>query len=110
MRQWHVDPSILCREHLLGEHVEHHMFAGSIILEKSLAGYIAKGLVEIETIEDRHNELAKEMTRRGFSHDSPLPDDLWLFLYEAGQVDRDGSLAELLHRCPECRRRYAAKE
>ena len=30
MRQWMVDPRLLCRKHLLGEHVENHMFIGTL--------------------------------------------------------------------------------
>ena len=35
MRMWLVNPALLCRQHLLGEHVEMHMFAGHI-----LEGYV----------------------------------------------------------------------
>jgi hypothetical protein len=30
MRMWMVPPKVMCRKHLLGEHVEIHMLAGSL--------------------------------------------------------------------------------
>ena len=30
MRMWNVDPKLMCNKHLLGEHVEMHMFFGTI--------------------------------------------------------------------------------
>lgn len=30
MRMWMVPPELMCRQHLLGEHVELHMFVGAI--------------------------------------------------------------------------------
>lgn len=43
MRQWLVDPRCLCDKHLLGEHVEHHMFIGTLRKNKSIQGYLDKG-------------------------------------------------------------------
>ena len=40
MRMWMVNPEILCRKHLLGEHVELHMLVGWIIKGKSIQGYL----------------------------------------------------------------------
>lgn len=65
MRDWKINPKFLCNQHLLGNHVEIHMFAGCIDKNKSFDGYIEKGLVEVHNLEIRHNELAKEMKRRG---------------------------------------------
>lgn len=104
MRQWHINPKLLCRKHLLGEHVEHHMFIGALQKEKSIQGFIDKGLVEVETLLDRHEELAKELKRRGYNHKSPLQADKNL-LYSAGKVDKEANLRELYKRCPKCRKR-----
>ncbi len=46
MRMWNVLPEYLCRKHLLGEHVEMHMFVGTIKRGVSLNGYIKNKLVE----------------------------------------------------------------
>lgn len=100
MRMWNVDPKLMCRKHLLGEHVEMHMFAGSILKNKSIQGYLDKGLVEVHRIAQRHDELAAEMERRGFRHCSPMIDDCPSF--KAGSVDPQANLLELARRCPDC--------
>ena len=53
MRMWMIDPKMLCKKHLLGEHVELHMFVGTINKNKKLDGYKKNGLVEV--IVCRHN-------------------------------------------------------
>jgi hypothetical protein len=100
MRMWLVDPGLLCKKHLLGEHVEMHMFAGSIRKRISLCGYIKKGLVDLRLVNSRHDALAAEMLRRGMKHESKL--DPIPFL-PAGEVDVENSLAELSRRCSKCR-------
>ena len=110
MRMWSIDPKLLCRKHLLGEHVEMHMFAGSIRKRIQIRGYIKKGLVETGNIRKRHDELAREMEERGYAHNSPLPD----FSCEPeGHVDVEENLEELKSRCLDCRKgieRYAMKK
>ena len=103
MRQWMVDPRIMCRQHLLGEHVEHHMFVGSINKGTSMDGYLRDGLLEPESLRVRHSELVAEMEARGYNHKSPLPD--YILIGEPAIIDREVSKAELLRRCPECRER-----
>lgn len=102
---WGVDPRLLCRKHLLGEHVEMHMFVGTLRKGSRLTGYIQKGLVEVQNIVARHGELETEMLCRGMNHRSPLPDTASDLLYEAGNVDRVANLTELQRRCEECKRR-----
>jgi hypothetical protein len=99
MRQWMVDPKLLCQKHLLGEHVESHMFIGTLKKGKSLKGYIDKGLVEVHNIQKRHDILADEMKRRGMNHNSPLEE---FPLYVSGVVDSKENLEELKRRCPYC--------
>ena len=102
MRMWNVPTKFLCNNHLLGEHLETHMFVGCINKGKSLQGYINNSLVEIDNIENRHNLLAKEMIKRGFNHKSPLPkynNDL------LGNVNVETNIKELIERCKECRKR-----
>lgn len=101
MRMWMVDPKLLCRRHLLGEHVELHMFVGTIDMGNSLKGYVDNGLVEVHNIRSRHAQLVEEMIRRGYNHNSPLQDfDPW----EEGRVDVEANHKDLLSRCEECRR------
>ena len=101
---------MLCRQHLLGEHVEMHMFAGCVIKQKSLDGYIQKGLVELEHIHARHDLLAEEMTRRGYRHRSAFPTEVfnsafWMGHYDkfVGKVNVTANERELVNRCKDCR-------
>lgn len=102
MRMWNVHPGILCRQHLLGEHCEMHMFLGSIKKGIGLKGYIAKGQVEVHNIRLRHDELATEMLRRGYNHRSPMLLDEQAFLWVEGKVNVEYSLTDLAHRCSRC--------
>ena len=102
MRMWKVNPKLLCTKHLLGEHVEMHMFVGTIVRGKRIAGFIDTGLVEVHYISRRHQELADEMNLRGFRHKSPLPK---FKVFRAGWVDVKANLLELIRRCPDCRQR-----
>jgi len=97
MRMWMVSPETMCRKHLLGEHVEIHMLAGSILKGKSIAGF-AK-LVEAHSAHQRHWALVMEMERRGYNHRSPLPD----FNLEFGEVNVAKSIMDLHERCPDCK-------
>jgi hypothetical protein len=103
MRMWIVDPTIMCRNHLLGEHVEIHMFVGAIDRGQSVKGYLQKGLLEIHSLYTRHEELVKEMEHRGYNHLSDL-DKRWKFANKSGYIDRRRNLEELVKRCPKCRR------
>ena len=106
MRMWGVPPQSLCRKHLLGEHVELHMFVGAINKNKSLSGFIEKNLVDILQIASRHTILVDEMARRGYNHQSELPE----FEYEPeekGTVDVEANLNELSRRCPDCAHRIS---
>jgi len=96
-----VDPEVLCRRHLLGEHVECHMFRGSLNRGKSLTGFVETGLLDSRALARRHDELAQEMLRRGYRHDSPLVVD-FDETAAAGDVDSNTSLRELASRCEDC--------
>ena len=98
-RMWCVDPPLLCRQHLLGEHTEVHQLAGSIAAGHSIDGYVEAGLVDTRRITSRHDELAAELERRGYTHDSPLAYEDALGV---GRVDEAESLTELTERCERC--------
>jgi hypothetical protein len=68
MRMWMVEPKIMCKNHLLGEHAEIHMFVWNIARNRSVNGYITKGLLETHNLCSRHEELAQELTKRGYHH------------------------------------------
>ena len=97
-----LPPSIMCRKHLLGEHVEMHMLVGTLQKVISVQGYIDNQLVELEHIRARHEELVEEMIKRGYNHKSPLPDSPEV---SGGVVDREENLRELANRCHDCRER-----
>ena len=101
MRMWNVDTKLMCRKHLLGEHVEMHMFVGTINEGKNIQGYLDNELIETGNIQKRHEKLVKEMKKRGYKHNSPL-----VFETEdsAGFVDKENNLIVLRSRCKECRR------
>lgn len=111
MRMWMVPVEIMCRQHLLGEHVEHHMFLGCLKKGLNLDGYVDNNLLELKSLKRRHERLVKEILKRGYNHNSPLdyPDN-----YTFGQgeyvcnskVDVKKALKDLLCRCEECKRRW----
>ena len=104
MRMWMVDPRSMCDKHLLGEHVETHMFVGTIQKGIGVKGYLEGGLLEPRNLWTRHDLLAEEMKARGMKHRSPLPRCDITALPDV-RVDTDRSLAELGRRCPDCRMR-----
>ncbi|UCF50015.1 MAG: hypothetical protein JSU91_00615 [Thermoplasmatales archaeon] len=75
MRIWDINPNVLCRQHLLGEHREIHAIWSIITQNKK--GYANhpetkrwKG--KLKALYNRHEEIVKEMKKRGFIHNSPL--------------------------------------
>ena len=100
MRMWNVNPKTLCRKHLLGEHLEIHMFVGSINKKISMKGYLEKGFLEIHNLKKRHDALVEEMESRGYNHKSPLP--LIKKTSKSGKVDIQNSIKILTEKCQEC--------
>ena len=99
MRMWMVNPRIMCDQHLIGEHVELHMIVGALRKGKKLTGFV--NLIEVGSLNERHEALANEMERRGKTHESPL-----VSVYEPfGMVDRAKSLRDLVERCEACAER-----
>lgn len=106
MRQWMVNPRHMCRQHLLGEHVEHHMFLGVIKLGKSMQGYFDNNLLEPDMLATRHGELVVEMQRRGMNHKSPLDlyiGEPYLSTLPRHTIDRQAAAEDLFGRCETCR-------
>jgi hypothetical protein len=106
---WMVDPGLLCRKHLLGEHAEVHMFLGTLRKGKSVRGFLERKLLEPGSLFERHEALAKEMAARGYRHNSAMErGEVERALKTSGvtgtgpEVDKDSSLAELHRRCGEC--------
>lgn len=113
MRMWLCDPEILCQKHLCGEHLEMHMFLGTLVQGKKIDGYLKNNLFEPLALYTRHDELAAEMIKRGYKHksemDSPglpitvLPEEKKIY-----KINREMALRDLLSRCPECQKRFSS--
>lgn len=104
MRQWMVDPRIMCHQHLLAEHYEIHMYVGAANKGINLQGYYDSDVIEPQSFKSRHDELVSEMLNRGYTHKSPLK-PLAVVLPDH-TMDKEASLKELLRRCPHCKTRY----
>ena len=113
MRMWMVDPQIMCRQHLLGEHKELHMLVGSVRRGRSLRGHIEKGQLQLSALHSRHEALAAEIERRNWDHSSPLLETAsergyWLTEVaqkqplNGGEVDAEASRELLITRCSDC--------
>jgi len=68
MRDWGVNPSLLCNQHLLGNHCELHMMVGTINNGISIKGYIDEKLIDTSKIKKRHEDLVKEMKKRNMNN------------------------------------------
>ena len=100
-----VDPKIMCRQHLLGEHAEIRMFIGTISRGHSVKGYLKRGLLEVHSLYSRHEDLVREMKRRNYKHNSGI-DKKWKQAEMLGSIDKEKNLKQLIDRCPKCRERY----
>jgi hypothetical protein len=112
MRMWMVDPTQMCSKHLLGEHVELHMFMGSLNKGISMDGYVRNNLLELPQIAKRHEMLVAEMRRRGYRHQSPISAEHVHMLEEYYpeevvnyRIDREAAARDLFERCPRCKER-----
>jgi len=101
-----VNVKVMCRPHLLGEHHECHMLAGSLRLEKNITGFVDNNLLEPKSLKKRHDELVQEMKRRGYNHNSPLEEvniDYLPISQQNTVVDVKKAEKELFSRCIVCR-------
>jgi hypothetical protein len=110
MRMWMINPKILCRKHLLGEHIETHMFLGTLKSRKQINGYIEKNLFEPASLYQRHEELKNEMLIRNYNHKSEMVEkevkhhiEKLNKKYIDHKVNWFLSLIDLVNRCEECK-------
>ena len=112
MRMWLCDPRILCQKHLCGEHVEMHMFLGTLKKRKKIDGFLKNNLFQPRVLFQRHEDLKCEMIERGYNHNSNMCESECACVLDLPtekqywEVDKDAALKNLLDRCPECRKRY----
>ncbi|OWZ84988.1 pyrimidine dimer DNA glycosylase/endonuclease V [Natranaerobius trueperi] len=79
MRIWDLEPTILCRKHLLGEHRELHALWN--ILTQNKKGYrnhpeTKRWEGRLKALYDRHEKIVTEMKKRGYNHRSELDETL----------------------------------
>ncbi|MEI7615333.1 MAG: pyrimidine dimer DNA glycosylase/endonuclease V [Actinomycetota bacterium] len=103
---WGVDTKKLCNQHLLGEHLEMHMFTGCIKKGIKLNGYYDNKLVCTDLIKKRHDDLADEMILRNMKHKSPLAEMDFFKDCKFGEIDIEANISELKRRCPKCKERF----
>jgi len=114
MRMWLCDPKIMCQKHLCGEHLETHMFLGSLKKNKKIDGYLKNNLFQPRMLYQRHEDIKTEMIKRGYNHQSgmceeecgcvldlPVEKQYW-------EIDKNKALKDLLSRCPECLKNYSS--
>jgi len=111
-----IDPATLCRQHLVAEHHECHVFLGKLKAQHRVDGYIGGNLLEVESLYSRHEELVAEMEARGYKHDSPMGP---IEAYNAGlyipkdlrtrYIDKDRARVELHCRCQACQTLWKLK-
>lgn len=113
MRMWGINPKLLCRNHLLGEHNEIHKHKHNFVKMHSIAKRIAPVVqIEPENMKARHDALVEEMLTRDYNHNSPYeqPDLSYLKPEERfAEIDIYISISDLLKRCPECEKRISNK-
>lgn len=102
MRMWMVDPKLMCTKHLIGEHLETHMLAGSVKLEKKMNGYLKNGIFEPASLKQRHDDLVKEMLERGFQHFTPFTEVDFPEGYTDYFIDKEWSANILFSKCKLC--------
>jgi len=98
-----VNPKILCRKHLLGEHGEIHKHRHNFVKKHKMNGRM--GQIEPISMQARHDELVEEMLARGYNHNSPYEQPDISHLPEM-LVNKNEALKDLLNRCEECKSRY----
>jgi len=103
---WGIDPKKLCNQHLLGEHVEMHMFLGCIKKGVSLKGYYDNRLVCTNLIKKRHDDLVIEMISRDMKHNSPIAEIDFFRNFKYGEIDLEANINELMSRCSKCKERF----
>lgn len=79
MRIWDLDPSMLCKNHLLGEHRELHSIW--TVVTQNKRGYskhpeTLRWVGKLKALYLRHEALVKEMQHRGYTHNSELDKNL----------------------------------
>jgi len=103
-----VNVTELCDQHLLGLHKELHQEKGTIDNhphgQAIVRGHWKLGQASTEMIQQRHEEVVREMSRRGMNHDSPLQhcDGTGLLVDLLGMPVKQLNRVSLSSRCGDC--------
>ena len=102
MRMWMINPTLFCNRHLLGEHGEIHKHRHNFVKQHNMAGRV--GQIFPDSMQERHDQLAEEMLRRGYKHESPYeqPDVFYLGDMLDVEPDIEANENDLIDRCDEC--------
>lgn len=107
MRMWNVDPSIMCRKHLIGEWHEIFMIISNFKNKRKMDGFIKNNLLEPLSIPKRYEELKQEMLNRNYKPMKKLDFNECMLDYlgelKFSKIDSTKSLEDLCERCPECK-------
>ncbi len=81
MRIWDLDPKYLCQKHLVAEHRELHGLWNILTKHGAKGGYshhpeTIRWIGKTRALYNRHEELIKEFTKRGYNHYTPLNEKL----------------------------------
>jgi hypothetical protein len=99
VRIWCVPVSELDWQHLLGEHAELHCIVGALLGKYKAYQNHPETLRfrdRIEQLYARHADQLSEMQKRGYRHDSRLPQSTQPYIYSKEEYGRDH--AELMRR------------
>ncbi len=80
MRIWDVEPSVLCRRHLLSEHRELHGLWNILTKHKGKGGYskhpeTLRWIGKEKALYLRHEAQVREFIERGYKHHTPLEEE-----------------------------------
>ncbi len=99
VRIWCVAVSELDRQHLLGEHAALHCIVGALLGKyKAFSNHpeTLRFKDRIDHLYFRHDEQVREMIRRGYRHNTPLPHSDRPYVCTPEECQRDR--AELMKR------------
>ncbi|MCL4430012.1 MAG: pyrimidine dimer DNA glycosylase/endonuclease V [Chloroflexi bacterium] len=92
VRIWCVPASELDRQHLLGEHAELHCIVGALLGKYQAYRNHPETLRfkdRIDQLYFRHQEQVQEMQKRGYKHNTPLPQSNQPYKYTREEYQRD---------------------
>ena len=105
VRVWCVPVRLLDRQHLLGEHAELHVMYNAIVKAKLgiQSGWqkhpqTLRFMDRLGMLVDRHRQQAKELLKRGYRHNSPLPETHVLEPYKYSNSEMESDLKTLRER------------